>query len=196
MKKIIGVLLLLCIVFSVVSCRPEPKITYDENGVGYGIANGKYRHRTTVYGLKFDVSGESAEITIPDEYNGAPVSLFGDDEHNMKYIAYGDGVVSKYCYVPKDADETLTYKLTLNIGKNITIMHVFHRGSDNYFFKRSEDGKLILYRIQIYWNCSEDSEKYVSKNGLLYYRWNYESGNAVPLFDEYMNEIKYGINKK
>ena len=195
MKKTIGIVLLLCIVFSVASCRPEPKITYDENGIGFGGGKGVYWNTIIVYGLKFDASGESAEITIPEEYNGAPVSLFGDDEHNMKYIAYGDGVVDKLRWNPEDADETRVFELTLDIGKIVDIsLSTFTM--DTYFFKRSEDGKLILYKIHIHWICSEENEIYVSENGYLYKKWNYESGNAVPLFDEYMNEIKYGINRK
>ena len=125
MKKTIGIVLLLFMIFSVAACRFEPKVTYDENGVGYGVGYGKYRKSIIVYGLKFDVSGESAEITIPDEYNGATVSLFGDNEHNCRFIAYGDGVVDKYRVIPEDADETLTYKLTVNIGKSIIILHNF-----------------------------------------------------------------------
>ena len=150
MKKTIGIVLLLFMIFSVTACRPEPKVTYDENGIGFGGGKGVYWNTIIVYGLKFDASGESAEITIPEEYNGKPVLLIGDNHNDCRFVAYGDGVVDKLRWNPEDADETRVFELTLDIGKIVDICFSSN-GPNTYFFKRSEDGKLILYKIHIHW---------------------------------------------
>lgn len=183
--KLISFAVLAAAVLSLAACRPEPKVTYDENGVGYGES----KKWSNVYGLKFDASEESAKITISNEYNGKPVLCIGDEHHNCRFIAYGDGVVDNLRLKSEDADETRIFELTLDIGKIIDIsLSTFTM--DTYFFKRSEDGKLILYKIHIYWICSEDNKRYIAENGYLYYRSKYEKGNAVPLFDQYLQKIE------
>ena len=70
--KLICFAVLAAVAMSLAACRPEPKVTYDENGVGYGELN----KRTNVYSLKFDASGESARITISNEYGFYIILVF------------------------------------------------------------------------------------------------------------------------
>ena len=164
MKRIIGLLLCLCTIFSLclalTSCFPERAVTYDEYGVGYDCYG-------DILSIKFDASGESAEVTIPDEHDGKLVTHISATDIGCKYIACCDDVVKEYRGIYDDVDETRVFALTLNIGKNINRVDTYCGGD---FYKRTDDGRLIYYKVYFYWNCSENNEKYFSENGYLYDR--------------------------
>jgi len=156
------------------SCSPEFNGPYDEYGVGYD----EYGE---VAAIRFDASGESAEVTIPDEHDGKPVTDLSSNIFGCRYIAYGDDIVNSYRGIYDDVDETRVFALTLNIGKNVctNVSDCTYRE----FFKRDKDGRLINYKVNIYVNCSEENEIFISEDGILYCRSEYESGIFRPIID-------------
>ena len=188
MKRIIGLLLCLCTVlgvcFALTSCLPKVEVTYDENGIGYAKND-----NSIVLGVKFDASGDSAEVTIPDEYNGTAVtSISGPTWPAFDCIPYGNDIIP---YEGKifDVDEELTFTLIFNIGKNL--QRVFGvQGGD--FYRETEDGHLIYYHVHYYYNCSDENETYFSKDGYLYDKIAYNGYYVDGVYYENKKPV-YGI---
>ena len=182
MKKVIIKLIcfavLAAVALSLVGCLDNDSPTYyDENGIGY-------RSKCVIV-IPFDASGESAEITIIDEYK------MGDKTIEVLYTIYDNRGITELIpqcenakvsnnpevFTDKTMIEEKTFDLYFHIGKNLMDMGI----QDKVFYKETEGG-YIKYNINKIWDVSPENKYFYSENGKLYYKGNsrYKQGQLVP----------------
>lgn len=130
-----------------------------------------------------DPDEEDFDITVPDEYNGLPVTRFGHGSHvptapfyiNMdSYMNAPEDSKYNYCFTKDmivcetDGDffciENIVFKM--RIGKNIK--EIKDVDMDYYYPHLNEDGSITFYHpvVEIY--CSEENKQFYSEDGKLY----------------------------
>ena len=185
MKRIIGLLLCLCTIFSLclalTSClrrsdeEREKMIRYDENGIGYiGLAvydeNGKYIKGAKDYRavrLPVDTSGESCEIFLSELFSGMSVP----PDYLCEFYAVGDGYVEEST---KDVTkETPVYTVYIHIGTNATFVDLPNK---SVLYVKQENSEYKMYIIKPFFICPEDNRRYYSDDGVLYYK-----SNKIPI---------------
>lgn len=124
-------------------------------------------------------------ITIPDDYEGIPVTRIGG--------TFGRGVPTQFCidifdlYVnaprnskyykifhesminPDHIEEDYQVeelRFVLNIGKNIT--QIYDVGMNWYYPHINDDGSITFYHSVVYVICSDENQYFYSENGKLY----------------------------
>lgn len=127
---------------------------------------------------------DGIQITIPDEYNGIPITQLGGKNSIDKADSFSIHISNHFLNVPEDspyygvtytdpdnAKITDTYVVedlvfVLNIGKNINKIElaVF----DYYYPSFDETGSLVFYHPVVYVVCSEQNDTFFSKDGVLY----------------------------
>lgn len=188
MKKVIIKLIcfavLAAVALSLAGCLDDDSPTYyDENGIGF-----RYR---SVLVIPFDASGESAEVTIIDEYKkgGQTIQVvettYGRDLCELIpkcENANASNFFNEY-FAKKTLKEEKTFDLYFYIGKNMNSIRIWHNSYSNCFYKEIDDDSYIKYNINIIWDVSPDNSVYYSENGKLYYKNNssrYKQGQLVP----------------
>lgn len=162
MKKAI-ISIIFSLIFLLTSCNDSPKANYyDDNGIGY--CNG------SVLSIPFDASGESAEVTILDEYEQDrqyKVSTwfrakFYPKDPEVKIYFRDDMELNNKTLIDERA-----FELTVNVGKNLTSGDFL---KNNIFYKEVGDDSYVKYKIRIIWNVSPENEAFYSKDGELFYK--------------------------
>lgn len=188
MKKIIIVIAsvtVLCMIFCACS------VYYSESAQYEGFDVHINRKENCCFVGKYTASGENEEITVPDEYDGVPItSLGGYYGRGMPTPFYIDLKDAFYSVPPSDSDHRITGKdslgseeiqdivFTLNIGKNIKELKKINSA---YFYPNvDENGDVCYYHAVVYVNCSEDNPVFYSEDGRLFSR---ETNDLVTSFD-------------
>ena len=136
---------------------------------------------------RYTYDGENREITIPDEYDGVPITRIGGSSAingplNEFYVdmrdVYMNSEESPYHTVYTESvmdDEHIRDPYTieevpfvLHIGKNIrTVERV---DMDKYYPHVNEDGSITFYHAVFEIRCDEDNPYFYAKDGKLYGR--------------------------
>lgn len=126
---------------------------------------------------------ENMEITIPDEYDGMPVTRLGGYCGRGLPTPFQISLADLYMNAPEgskyntvsssntiDAENCVVEDVVfiLNIGENIkTIEYVT---MDNYYPHINEDDSITYYHPVVKINCSDSNKHFYSKDGKLYYK--------------------------
>lgn len=188
MKKYISLCVAICLSFLFSGCDLflDSSVNYNESGSVNGLYIAINRKANCCFVGQYDCSEytENAEIIIPDEYDGVPVTKIGG--------YYGVGVPSPfrielgdaYMNAPSDSDfygvfsgnlesygieeeysvEELVF--TLRIGKNISEIEFVSMGE--YYPHINDDGSITFYHPVVNVVCSEENKSFYSKDGKLY----------------------------
>ncbi|MBR6050209.1 MAG: hypothetical protein IKP68_03275 [Clostridia bacterium] len=175
------VALMIMSVLSRASCSSEDdrSLYYDENGIAY-----QYGYACIV---PFDASGESAEVTILDEYEIYDTKLKKTLHYDV--TSAGSRFSPSLLYIEPKSETFAVYKVSsevakektiiderkfdlyINVGKNMTSIYYNNKRKDEYcsiFYKEIEDGKLIRYNVNIMWNISPENKVLFSENGRIF----------------------------
>mgnify|MGYP003571356139 CR=1 FL=1 len=184
MKRIIGLLLCLCTIFSLclalTSCLRrsaedrEKMVRYDENGIGYikvgrRDENGKFLDYNDfcVVRMPVDISEDHCEIEIPERYT----SMSLDPNFPCEWKIVGEGFIS---YESTESSEnTPIFTIYIHISKQMTNIRL---PNDKILYKKLENGEYEKYIIKLYFYCDEENKVYYSEDGVLYYK-----SNKIPL---------------
>ena len=186
MKKVLIIVLAVCLTFSLSGCYLEKiSLMYDSTieYEGFEISVNEMADCCFVGAYNCDNYTEGYEITIPDEYNNKPIKFIGG--------FFGRGVpTSFYIYVnniinaPEGSNfhgiyfgsdendeylknyEVVDMHFIINIGKNIEA--VKYTTKDYYFPHINNDGSVTYYHPVVYINCSKENKYFYSKDGKLY----------------------------
>lgn len=133
----------------------------------------------------YEYDGEESNkvITVPDEYNGIPITQIGgyygtgvptpfqislcvymNTDEDSKYHGIWGGDIEDY-----NLEEEYTIvdvPFVLNIGKNIK--SVKYVSMDEYYPYINEDESITFFHPVVEINCSEENEYFYSKEGRLY----------------------------
>ena len=187
MKKFLTIIILICVCFSLSGCFfEEISLLYSDLEYNDGFLIAVNESAKCCFVGHYDCTEyvESAEITIPDEYNGMPIkriggyygrgvptpfaiSLSSDDYMNAPEGSKYDAVFSNI--ESFDISEDYTVKeivFTLNIGKNIDTVEFVD--GDSYFPHINDDESITFYHPVVWINCSEENKFFYSKDGKLY----------------------------
>ncbi len=197
MKRIIAlciIAVLVCGVFA--GC--DASVFYNETAVVDGLTIEISRKANNCFAGCYTCDGyeENMEITIPDSYDGVPLTQLGG------YV--GSGAPSPFCielggeysYIASDSDYMYFYDgerlfcldnclddesvefegeynieetvFTLNLGKNISKIEKVAMGF--YYTSLNDDGSITVYHPVVYVVCSEENKHFYSENGRLYSR--------------------------
>ncbi len=152
----------------------EDAVTEDGMNIGYN----KLTKKAFCYGCE---AGEKREFTIPDTFEGIPVTMLGG------YIGRGfpcpfslwvDGGEDVYgCHdvtVPQ-GDEYETIVLTVHIGKNLKELTYI---DDCFWGIRDLDpeGETfdVLFKVVYSFTVNEENETFYAEDGRLYYKTNHQ----------------------
>ena len=191
MKRIIGLLLCLCTIFSLcfalTSCLRrsaedrEKMVRYDENGVGYlGAArydeNGNVldRNGRCVVRLPVNLSEDSCEIYLSEQYT--EMSRSPDFKCEWKII--GDGYLDTGVTF---TENTPVFTVYIHISKQMNCIDLPNR---TVFYKKNENGEYIKHILRPYFYCDENNKEYYSDNGILYHK-----SNKTPLGNQWQDII-------
>ena len=194
MKRIIAlcvIAVLVCGVFA--GC--DASVFYNETAVVDGLTIEISRKANNCFAGCYTCDGyeENMEITIPDSYDGVPLTQLGG------YV--GSGAPSPFCiemgryfeegpsdfdvYYSRDGEKVICetddkiyvfegeYRIeemvfTLKLGKNISKIERVVMG--DYYPQLNEDGSVTIYHPVVYVVCSEENKHFYSENGRLYSR--------------------------
>ena len=105
---------------------------------------------------EWDGNTENMTVIIPDEVEGEKIDSLGG--------AVGRGApVLFHIIMPENVKFDEEYNFTVKLGKNIKYAHNFLY-SDEYTDYRVN----VLYKVNYYYECSEDNKRIYSKDGKLY----------------------------
>ena len=176
MKKILVVMLLVLVTMSFSACDlSEASFLYsetaEENGFSYGI--NRVGDSCFVSTYICEAYTEGIEITIPDEYDGVPVTCLGgylNGKTANPFViklsdceqAYNDVPIYriKEPYVIKDIS------FVLHIGKNISDIEYVNMAK--YYPYSNDDGTVTVYHPVVEIICAEENPLFYSKDGKLY----------------------------
>jgi|GEM_PF-1621177 len=133
----------------------------------YKTSNSQYAEVTD---FKFDITGEYDVITIPDEYDGVPITDIGGRYYYVRCEASptGSGLAeygNRYVNFRQSIIGRSSFNVYINVGKNVRTI----RNPYNIIFtKDAGDGTYYAYDVCFIWNVSEENEKYFSSGGVLY----------------------------
>ena len=165
---------------------------------GFYISINRLSDRCFAGWYRLQVVQESYEITVPDEFDGCPVTMLGGVEGG--YTARGmylpfyidlaifmnaeEGTAFAGVYDSSLEERTFDVEYTvepvvfvLNIGKNLKTVYAVDM--DEYYPHVNEDGSVTFYYPVVYIRCSEDNPNFYSENGKLYDR---ETGELIDDF--------------
>ncbi len=185
MKKLLTIILTICLFFSLSGCiLEEVSLLYEENVKfnNFDIFINEIANCCFVSAYECEEYTKDYEILIPNEYNGMPIKYIGGYHGKGAPTPFFISVSnlinapegSKYCSIfhyvddneipEKHSIENISF--TLNIGKNIkSVNHVM---MEDYYPHINDDGSITFYHPVVYINCSEDNKHFYSKNGKLY----------------------------
>ncbi len=168
-----------------------------------------YNESAVVNGLRIEISREAnkcfagcytcndyeenMEITIPDSYDGIPLTQLGGYVGSGAPSPFWIDTEGKYTNIPYDADVSYWYDgekalcesddalsefngdyrienviFKLNLGKNITRIELVSMG--DYLAWINEDESITFYHPVVYIVCSEENKHFYSRDGRLYSR--------------------------
>ncbi|MBR4941659.1 MAG: hypothetical protein IKZ19_06630 [Clostridia bacterium] len=187
MKRIFALIVPFVLVFALSGCvLEEMSVLYSQRGEQDGLvfAVNKTADCCFVGGYTCEEYSENMEITVPDEYNGVPVTRLGgyfgrgvptpfaidisasyiDDSKNgrLGVIVMDDS--QNFC--PGEGDTLVELVFTLNIGKNLEVIEFVEMGE--YYPHDNEDGSVTYYHPVVNVVCDEENEYFYSRDGKLY----------------------------
>ena len=188
MKRFITLVVLFVLILCLAGCKLEDiSLLYTEKNSKNGFEIVVNKTADCCFVGRYICVGyaENNVVTIPDDYEGTPITRIGG--------YYGRGVTTPFCMdvsglymnAPEesrynsvfygdinDFDISDTYRVeeltyVLDIGKNIeTIINV----ENPYYPHINEDGSITFYHPVLYINCSDENENFYSENGKLYHK--------------------------
>lgn len=183
MKKLTVFILCIATALLLSGCADGVSMLYTESAEkdGFNIAVNKTANCCFVGSFEYT---DETEITVPDEYNGIPITRLGgyfgrgvpspftislaEKYMNAKeasdYSGVFGGDISEYEI--KDEYSVENIKFVLNIGKNIKSIEKVVM--DNYYPHINEDNSITFYHPVVEINCSEDNKYFFSKDSRLY----------------------------
>lgn len=187
MKRLFSVILVIGLLFSLTGCLAEEiSLYYDETAEkdGFFFAINETANCCFVGSFNCDEYTENMEITIPDEYEGKPITQIGGYFGRGVPSPFRISVSDIYVNAPEGSEYHSIYSgdidefdieadytvqnivFTLNIGKNIkTIKYV---NMDDYYPHINEDNSITFYHPVVEINCSKENKFFYSKDGKLY----------------------------
>lgn len=189
MKRIIGLLLCLCTIFSLclalTSCRRrsaedrEKMVRYDENGIGYikvgrRDENGKFLDYNDfcVVRMPVNISEDHCEIEIPERYT----SMSLDPDFPCEWKIVGEGFISYES--TESSEKTPIFTIYIHISKQMTNIRL---PNDKILYKKLENGEYEKYIIKLYFYCDEENKVYYSEDGVLYHKSDKYKSDKRPL---------------
>ena len=187
MKRIIAIFVMLFVILSLSGCVLEDICLLYGNRItenGFEIATNNVANCCYVGAYTCSQNEIDYEITIPDEYDGTPITRMGGyygrsgfpvpfyidisdqfmnapDDSSYNIVYYGE--VSNFNITVPHTVQELTF--ILNIGKNIKDIEIIE---NPYFPHINDDGSITLFHPVFYINCSAENKHFYSENGKLY----------------------------
>lgn len=141
---------------------------------------------------------DNMEITIPDEYDGIPITRMGGYFGVGAPMPFHIDIAEVYMNAPEGSEHATVYNhlagyiikepytivdlpFVLNIGKNIS--NIDNVDMDVYYPHINEDGTIILYHPVVEIVCSKENKNFYSKDGKLYDKKT----------DELIDDFEYGV---
>ncbi len=187
MKKGIFSILTAVLILCLSGCIAEDiSLLYTESAVkdGLSIAVNRTADCCFVGEYKCPDYTQNFEITIPDDYEGIPITQLGGYRGRGVPSPFLISVTDIYMNAPEGSNFKSVYSgnldeyniseeytitdlpFVLNLGKNIeTIKYVV---SDEYYPHLNDDGTITFYHPVVSINCSVENENFYSENGKLY----------------------------
>jgi hypothetical protein len=199
MKRLFIALLLISFTICFSGCLSEEVSMLYSDTVemdGFFIAINKLSNCCFVGSYQCTEYTENLEITIPDAYDGIPITRMGgyygtgvptpflisladlymNAPENSKYNGVFSGNINDFEIAEAYIIENVVFHL--NIGKNIEAIEFV--SMDTYYPHINEDGSITFYHPVVYTNCSAENEHFYSKDGKLY---NKETDELITVFD-------------
>lgn len=199
MKKCIISFLAIVLILCLSGCIAEDvSLLYSESTVedGFSIAVNKTADCCFVGEYECPYYTQNLEITVPDDYEGIPITQLGGYQGRGVPSPFSISVADIYMNAPKGSNFEGVYSgnlyeyniseeytvtdlpFVLNLGKNIeTIKYVV---SDEYYPHLNDDGSVTFYHPVVSINCSADNKNFYSENGKLY---NKKTNELISEFD-------------
>ena len=170
------------------SIADDVSLLYEAEFTGEGFIYGVNKTAKTCFAGQYECTEytPNCEITIPDEFDGKPITKIGgyhgrgvptpffisvDDVFmnapagtRFSYIFNGD--LKSYQFDVSFNEEDVVF--VLNIGKNVKTVEYVEMGKK--YPHVNEDGSVTFYHPVVYINCSEENKNFYSENGKLYNR--------------------------
>ena len=186
MKKLLTLILTVSLLICLSGCFTENiAFCYTESARqdGFNLAINKTANCCFAGGFECTEYTDCMQISIPDEYNGIPVTQLGGyfgrgvpspfsinvDMRLSENDAYPDTYPSSYSFSSLPAgSKTKDILFNLYIGKNLKTIEFVDMDCYNPFF--NEAGEVIYYHPVVYVTCSEENPNFYTKDGMLYYK--------------------------
>lgn len=185
MKKFFALVLVLGLLLSLSGCfAEETSFGYTETGEkdGFRIAVNHIANCCFVSRYECLEYTENMQITLPDEYNGIPVTRLGGyygrglpipfqimyKSANVDYSDPHNPWHNKASFTISEDDHTEDVVFQLHIGKNIETVESVHM--DTYYPHPDAEGNVIYYHPVVYVTCSEENPYFYAQEGKLYYK--------------------------
>lgn len=182
MKKFIVVVIIFLLISCFSGCRSFTKANIDGQNIWVHPTE-NYAFAGTFFCEEYY---EGIQISIPDDYNGIPITQLGGSNSLDKVDSFTIHISNQFLNVPEDspyygviytdlgnAEITDSYVVedlvfVLNLGKNIQNIQL--ASFDRYFPSFDVTGSLVFYHPVVYVVCSEQNDVFFSKDGVLYYK--------------------------
>ena len=186
MKKFFTLILTVSLLISLSGCFAENiSFCYKESVKQDGFLLSINKTANCCFAGRFECTEytDCMQISIPDEYNGIPVTQLGGyfgrgvlspfsinvDMRLSENDAYPDTYpsISSFSSLPAGS-KTKDILFHLYIGKNLKTIEFVDMDRYNPFF--NEAGEVIYYHPVVYVTCSEENPNFYAKDGRLYYK--------------------------
>ena len=188
MKKFLALVISLAFVFSISGCVfSDVCLNYTEHVSknGFEIWVNEKSNRCFVGPYFCTNYTPDLVITIPDDYEGIPVTRIGgtfgrgvptpfyidisdlyvNAPSNSKYKSIFSESMINHDYIEEDY-QVEELRFILNIGKNIK--EIYDVGMQMYYPHINDDGSITFYHSVVYIICSDENQYFYSENGKLY----------------------------
>lgn len=187
MKKVLSLAMVFFLALSFLGCSfSDTSLFYSSEGNvdGFLIATNTFANCAFV--SQYDCTNyvDNRIITVPDEYDGIPITRLGgysgrglpgpfhisvanlymNAPEGSKFDAVYLGNLDDHEFAEEYRIEYLSFRLM--IGKNIE--EIVYVDMDVYYPHINDDGSITFYHPVVYIVCSEENEHFYSKDGMLY----------------------------
>lgn len=157
-KKILKIVLTLAVIyFAFISVLAVYFTSWKDAKINnLNLYYSKLSNDCTVGRYEWDGDTENMTVIIPDEFEGVKINNLGGP-------AAGSAPASFYIDVSENAETSEEYSFTVKLGKNIKYAEHFLYSDEAADYEGN-----VLYKVNYYYEVSEDNKWLYSKDGKLY----------------------------